>query len=374
MKKFELKTYEDIENFLTGCAFFGTGGGGEVDFGRISLRESLDKGYNLTLMDPKELKDEDMVCTVFFMGSIAPKSDEIFEEMKKNGYVNRQHTPTEMLVNAANNLEKYMGKKISALFVAELGGSNSACCMAAAYEKGIPVLDADCSGRAVPEMGHGLPTIKGKSFLPVSFVDSWGNVSITVEAFSHTAMERIGKMMSQASYNELAEAACPMSGKDIKESIVPYTLSECLEVGSAIRGARQNGENPCKVAAEAAKGHFIGKGKIVKKETQDKDGYYWGTYTVEGMDDLKGNNYKIWFKNENHVMWKNEKPIAASPDMIMLLRYKDGEPLSNTKLREGEEIGMIIVPAREQFLTDDAIAAFGPRYFGFDFDYKPFVV
>lgn len=372
MKRFELKTYEDIESFLTGCAFFGTGGGGEVDFGRVSLRESLDKGYNLTLMDPKELKDDDMVCTVFFMGSIAPKSDETLEEMKRNGYVNRQHTPTEMLVNAANNLEKHIGKKISALFVAELGGSNSACCMAAAYEKGIPVLNADCSGRAVPEMGHGLPTIKGKSFLPVSLVDSWGNVSITVKAFSHTAMERIGKMMSQASYSELAEAACPMSGKDIKESIVPYTLSECLEVGGAIREAREKGENTCLVAARAAKGYFIGKGKIASKETWDKDGYYWGRYTIEGMDEEKGNNYKVWFKNENHVIWKNEKPIAASPDMIILLRYIDGQPLSNTKLSEGVEIGIIIVPARKEFLTDEAIAAFGPRYFGFDFDYKLF--
>jgi DUF917 family protein len=373
MNEFELETYEDIEDFLTGCAFFGTGGGGEADSGRVALKEALDKGYRLTLMDPKEIEDDDIYCTVFFMGSIAPKSPETLRNMEKEGYKDRKYSHVEMLVNAVNELEKHLGKKIAGLYAAELGGSNSACCMAAAYQKGIPVLDGDCSGRAVPEMIHGLPAIHGKGFLPAIFVDSWGNTSITTNAFNYSAMERIGKMLSIASYGELAEATSSMYGKDLKESLVPYTLSQCLTVGRIMRKASERGDNPCECGAKVAKGYFIGKGKIVKKETEDKEGYYWGTYSVEGMDNLIGNNYRIWFKNENHIMWKNDKPIATSPDMIILLRYVDGKPLSNTKLSEGEEIGMLIVPAREQFLTDDAITVFGPRYFGFDFDYKQFV-
>lgn len=373
MNKFELKTYEDIEDFLTGCAFFGTGGGGDVNSGRSALVEALGKGHKLTLMDPKEIQDDDFFCTVFFVGSIAPRIPKVLDEMKKGGFKDRKYSPTEMLINAVENLEKYMRKKVKGLFVVELGGSNSACCMAAAYHKGISVIDGDCAGRAVPEMGHGLPAIHGKSFLPVAFVDAWGNTTITTFASNYSAMERIGKMISEASYGEVAEAACLMSGKDIKGSLVPYTLSQCFEVGHIIRAARKKGENPCEAGAKAAKGYFIGKGKIVKKETEDKEGYYWGTYNVEGMDNLKSKNYKIWFKNENHVIWENDKPMATSPDMIILLRWKDGEPLTNTNLCEGEEIGMIIVPAREQFLSDNAIAALGPRHFGFDFDYKPFI-
>lgn len=373
MNYFELKTHEDIEDFLTGCAFFGTGGGGEVGSGRNALVEAMEKGYRLTLMDPKEIQDDDTYCTVFFMGSIAPKSPETLKEMEMMGFKDRKYSPTEMLVKAVDNLEKQIGEKVAGLFVVELGGSNSACCMAAAYQKGIPVLDADCSGRAVPEMCHGLPSIHGKNFLPVCFVDAWGNTTITTFAFNHFAMERIGKMLSEASYGGLAEAACPMKGRDLKESLVYYTLSQCYKVGHVIREARKNGDNPCEAGAKAANGYLIGKGKIVKKESEDKGGYYWGTYTVEGMDKLVGENFKIWFKNENHVIWQNGIPIATSPDMIILLRWRDGEPVTNTHLCEGEEIGIIIVPARKQFLTDAAIAALGPRHFGFDFDYKPFI-
>lgn len=373
MNNFELKTHKDIEDFLTGCAFFGTGGGGEVDHGRTALREAKSKGHRLILMDPKEIQDDDIFCTVFFMGSIAPRSPETLIEMEKKGFVNRKYSFTEMLINAVDNLEKYLGQKMAGLFVAELGGSNSACCMAAAYEKGIPVIDGDCSGRAVPEMGHGLPAINNKSFLPVSFVDSWGNTTITTNAFNYSSMERIGKMMSEAAFGELAEAACHLNGSDLRESLVSNTLSQCLEIGSTIRVAREKGENPCEAAAKAANGYYIGKGRVMEKETEDRDGYYWGTYNIEGMDDLKGNEYKIWFKNENHILWQNDEPIATSPDLIILLRWRDGEPLSNTKLCQGEEIGIIIVPAREQFLTDKAITAFGPRHFGFDFDYRPFI-
>lgn len=370
--KFELKSLEDIDDFLMGCAFFGTGGGGEVSSGRNALMEVLNDKHSLSLMDPADITEDDIFCTAFFMGSIAPKSKKTMEEMKKYGYGKRKYTNTDMLVNAIDNLENYIGEKISGLYVVELGGSNSACCMAAAYKKGIPVLDADCSGRAVPEMCHGLPVINGKGFLPVAFIDSWGNSIITSYAFNHSAMERIGRMISRASYGEIAEASCPIKGDNIRESIVPYTLSQCLIVGRKIHRARIEGRNPCIAGAEAANGYLLGKGKVTKKEDEDRDGYYWGTYLLEGMNNLTGNQYKIWFKNENHILWENEIPIATSPDMIILLRWKDGEPITNTNLQEGDEVGIIIVPAREQFLSENALTAIGPGHFGFDFDYVPF--
>jgi DUF917 family protein len=221
-------------------------------------------------------------------------------------------------------------------------------------------------------MGHGLPSINGKDFLPVAFVDPWGNTSITINAINYSAMERIGKMMSIASYGELAEASCFMKGNDLKESLVPYTLSECLLVGRAIKKAREECQNSSEYAAKASNGYYFGKGKITKKEAKDVDGYYQGIYNIQGMDNLKNSKFKVWFKNENHVIWENDKVVAASPDLIILLKSKDGKPISNTKLSEGEEIDIVIVPARKEFLTDKAISAFGPRYFGFDFDYKTY--
>ena len=37
MKELRLKTKQDIEDFLTGCAFYGTGGGGDVALSLIHI-------------------------------------------------------------------------------------------------------------------------------------------------------------------------------------------------------------------------------------------------------------------------------------------------------------------------------------------------
>ena len=78
-----LKTKEDINHFLTGCAFLGTGGGGEVSVGRDTLYKCLEKGTEIRLTDPEMIEDEETYCCAFFMGSIAPKTDEILKEMDR---------------------------------------------------------------------------------------------------------------------------------------------------------------------------------------------------------------------------------------------------------------------------------------------------
>ena len=73
MKELRLKTKQDIEDFLAGCAFYGTGGGGDVAIGRASLNSCLDRGLDIALKDPYDMKDDETYCCAFFMGSIAPK-------------------------------------------------------------------------------------------------------------------------------------------------------------------------------------------------------------------------------------------------------------------------------------------------------------
>jgi DUF917 family protein len=373
MDQAELKTNQDIDDFLNGCAFFGTGGGGSIEVGRAALNAVYEKGLALTLTDCADIDDDAFYCITFFMGSIAPKTPQVLKEMEKNGFEKRTYKPLEMLVNAVRNLETYTGKKIAGLLVAELGGSNSACCMAAAYEMGLPVLDADPAGRAIPEMTNGLAATKGISCLPVSYFDAWGNSNITSYAFNYPAVERIGKKLSEASYGEMAEAAYLMTGRDLKKIIVPNTLSRSLEVGRKIRYARESGADPCLAGAKAAGGSLVCKGKISSLVAEDRDGYYWGTYLIKSADGTAERGWKIWFKNENHLLWKDEQLIATSPDLIILADAKTGNPILNTDLSLDMEVGVIVAPAPSAYRSAESLANFSPRVFGFDIDYTPFV-
>ncbi len=372
MSRFELKTQQDIDDFLSGCAFYGTGGGGDTKVGRVCLRKCLDQGVDITLMDPADIDNDAIFCSVFFMGSIAPKTPEILAEMEKNGYTEFKHELEDILIGAVRKLEAYIGKKIDGLIVAEPGGSNTACCMAAAYKMGLPVLNGDPNGRAIPEMIQGSHAIKGYSGLPAVYFDAWGNSSITTDAFAYNAMERIGKYMSQASYGAMAEAAYVMTGKEAREILIPYSLSRALEVGRAINRALSEGKDPLPAAAQASGGKVIGKGILHSLSTKDQEGYYWGTYCIRGVDTYEGNEYKIWFKNENHILWVNGLPHTTSPDLITIVNYETGTPILNSYLREGEPVGIIINPSHELYMCEKAIEVFGPRSFGFEFDYVPY--
>lgn len=366
MKELKLKTPQDIEDFLTGCAFYGTGGGGDVTIGRKSLNDCLEKGLEIKLKDPDTMKDDEIYCCAFFMGSIAPKTPETLAEMERIGYTQRVYDTDDILIGAVKNMEEFLGKKIDGIYVAEPGGTNGACCIAAAMKMGLPILDGDPAGRAIPEATQGLPEIYGMKCLPVAYFDSWGNKTITTHTLNDYATERIGKFISQASFGELGEAGYVLPGSDVKKILVFHSLSKAFEVGKAINQAPRN--KVLEAAAEASGGIAVASGRLHSIETSDHDGYYWGTYQIDQGE----NNYKVWFKNENHVLWKNDKPFATSPDLITIIDLETGKPVLNSHLEEGLIVGVVVSPIHDKYLTEEAFRVFSPRYFGFDFDYIPF--
>ena len=366
MKELRLKTPKDIEDLLTGCAFYGTGGGGDVAIGRQSLNSCLEAGIDIVLKDPDEMKDDETYCCVFFMGSIAPKTPETLAEMDRMGYTKRVYDPDSILMGAFRNMEEFLGKKIDGIFVAEPGGTNGACCIAAAMKMGVPILDGDPAGRAIPEATMGLPEIYGMPCLPVTCFDAWGNSSVIMHTYNDLATERLGKFISQASYGELAEASYVLSGRDMKKILVYHSLSKCYEVGKAINDAPKGGV--LTAAAIASMGIAVAEGRLHSLDAYDKDGYYWGTYKIDAGDD----EYKIWFKNENHLLWKNDEPFASSPDLITLIDLDEGQPVLNSHIKDGLRVGIVVSPIHDKYLTEEALKVFSPRYFGFDFDYIPF--
>lgn len=364
-KHFCLNNEQDIEDLLKGCAFYGTGGGGEISAGRTSLTDCLYKGLEMALLDPDDIKEEGLYCCPFFMGSIAPKTAETLAEMEALGYLDRKYFLEELLIGAVKTLEEVTDKKVDGIYIAEPGGSNAGCCMAAAYKMGIPVIDGDPAGRAIPEMTQGLPAIRGMNFLPAAYFDSWGNKTVTLTTMDTKAAERIGKFLSEASYGEMAEAAYLMTGKELKTILVPRTLSKAYRVGRAMSEA----DDVLLAAAEAAGGGAVGRGVLQNLQTKDQGGYYWGTYEILGDD---GRLYKTWFKNENHILWIDGRPAVTSPDLISIIDLDSKAPLLNSHLENGRNVGIVVSPAYDFYHEEKSIESFGPRYFGFDFDYIPF--
>ncbi|MCL6641334.1 MAG: DUF917 family protein, partial [Candidatus Rokubacteria bacterium] len=113
----------------------------------------------------------------------------------------------------------------------ELGGGNACVSLAVGAEFGRAVVDGDYSGRAVPSGYQTGPAIVGKSTLPMSVADAFGNVCFIERTTNLRMAERIGKYLSLASFIGCGMTTTMLSGAEMKEALYHNTLTECYELG-----------------------------------------------------------------------------------------------------------------------------------------------
>jgi hypothetical protein len=98
----------------------------------------------------------------------------------------------------------------------------------------------------------------------------------------------------------------------------------------------------------------------------------FGITHIQGTGQYKGQKLDVWFKNENHVSWLNGKPWVCSPDLVTLAQRESGQGITNTQIKQGDEVVAVGIRGLEVFRTEFGLDhAAGPRYFGFDIDYVP---
>lgn len=370
----ELRTAEDVHDLVDGLTLLGTGGGGRPEQGLECLLPHVQGGRTVRWVAPGAIPDDAWVCSAFGMGSIAPTAPLSVEERRALGYP-AQWTVAKPMVRAVQELETYTGKKVAAILPFELGAGNTASPMDAAIRLGAAIVDGDCAGRAIPELCQTSAAIAGIPFAPGAIADAWGNVLLVKETASELLTERIGKLVSIATKvpdmtAQCAHAGFLMQGKDLRRIAVPGGITRALAVGRAIRAARARGADPATAAAAALGGWVLFRGRVARKEWESRDGYMYGTTTVEGEGADAGHTLRVWFKNENHVTWRDGTPWALSPDLIMTIGA-DGTPYTNTLLPEGARIGVVGAVADARLRTPAALALLGPRHYGYDLPYTP---
>ena len=177
-------------------------------------------------------------------------------------------------------------------------------------------------------------------------------------------MEHIGKLISVAGYGLAGQAGMALDGKNTRDTVIAGTLSQSYEAGKTMREAKEAGKDVVTELLEKFGGYELGRGTITVKDDYDAVGYYWGTVTV----DCGENELKYWFKNENHVVWKNGEPYVTSPDIIAAVDLETGEPVPNPLSYVGQKIALIAMRCKPQQQNATLLM---PRYFGFDIDHIP---
>jgi len=366
----KLENLQDCKDFIHGCLFMGSGGGGSEEWGMSMFKDALDAGLPLEWVDINDVPDDIWTVTTYGMGSIAPVTEKTYQEIQQMGLVDKFGDYS--MEEAVKELGTYLGKDIGCLVAAELGAGNTPAPLVTGARLGIPVVDGDYAGRAIPDEMQGTPFLFGKNSWPFASVDKWGNVAIVKYTANPHMLERIGKMLAVAAFGNTTMAATPLPGHEMKEILVPGTLTKSLEIGRAIRQAREQGRDPVDAALAVTDGWRLFEGVVVGKEWEDRDGYMFGTTHIAGVGEYKGQMLDVWFKNENHISWLNGVPWVCSPDILTIVYNKTGIGTTNTLLKEGDEVVAVGMKGLEAFRSEFGLnKASGPRYFGFDIAYVP---
>jgi len=361
-----LLSKEEILDLLTGCTVMGTGGGGDLVRGIALMEDDFANDRPLMLMSVDEVPDDALIGTPYGCG--APKTDETAENDR---FQSLPHLEDSAAAFAFRRMEEYMGTKFTAVSTTELGGENTAEALHIACMLGLPVMDADPAGRAVPELQHSTYFIKGLSICPAAVATNFGESMILESACDDFRAEEIIRSIAVVSDNEVGVVDHPMSGKVYRDSVIPGAITMAEEIGRIVREKRaEGGRRVADTIAETYGGRYLFQGTLKEAPWEMTGGFNIGTIALEGMADFAGQRYDIAFKNETMVASRNGEPEVMVPDLICLID-ENGEPFTIPNFRDGMEINVFALPAHEYWRSDKGLSIFGPRAMGYEVDYQP---
>jgi uncharacterized protein len=347
----------DLDDIAVGGAILGTGGGGDPYIGKLMAQRAIREHGPVRMIDVDEVDDDALVVPCAMMG--APTV--MVEKIPEGG---------EILV-AFRKLEKFLGKKIGAILCAEAGGLNSTIPFVIGAMTGVPVIDGDGMGRAYPELQMVTFTMHGVSATPMVIVDDKGN-AVLLECIDNRWTERLARSATVEMGGSVLIALYPMSGAVAKKSSVRGTLTLARRLGEILRESRLAHADAIAAIQSKLNAQTIFEGRVVDIARRTETGFARGDAKFEGVNAYRGHSYRIAFQNEFLIAERDGKPLVTTPDLITLLDADTGAPITTETLRFGLRVTAIAIPCAPQWRTPAGLKLIGPRYFGYDVEYRPF--
>ncbi len=350
---------DDLERLAIGAGILGTGGGGNPYLGKLQARSLLEQGKTIEVISASDVPDDALVTTVGSIG--APV---VSNERPKQG--------EEFLVSL-RALERHLGRLITHVTCAEIGGSNSMSPMIVAAQANLPVVDGDGMGRAFPELQMDTFMIYGIEPTPVVISDPRGHVAIFDNLCDPLTLERYARTVTVQMGGSAGAAGPAMSGQDMKRVLIRDTITLAIEIGEAVLSARAAHTNAVDAVLSVAGGQRLFRGKIIDVDRRLVGGFARGELSVEGIGPNDGETLKIDFQNENLIARTGSgQVLAVVPDLICIVDAESAEPITTELLRYGLRIEVIGIPAPEALKSAAALRFVGPAAFGYrDVEYMP---
>lgn len=342
-----------------GAALLGTGGGGANYLMTQAALHAVRRAGPVRLLAPPELSDDALLVGVAMVGSPV---------------LSEEYLPGQAaLTTALGRLEQRLARRADALVVCEVGGLNALYALVVAANAGLPLVDGDGMGRALPELQMISYSIYGVHGSPCVLVSSRGDVTL-IEARDDSGLENLARGVTYRAGGVTHMAGYAMSGRQFKETGVLYTVSLAVRLGAAMR--RAGSDLPGMLAALQAvlcdstygPALVLGEGQVTAVERPMGDGLAYGSALIRCRH---GRLLQLHLQNEFLLAELDGRTVATVPDLISVIDAETLEPVQADQIDYGQQVVVLGIEIPALMRTPAALRQFGPRCFGYDSDYRP---
>ena len=227
-------------------------------------------------------------------------------------------------------------------------------------------------------MGRAFPELQMSTFLfhgdvevaPLAMVEA-GKASVVIPTTIDALWsERLARNLATSMGATAGLAGVVLTGKQVRDYCVPYTMSLACNLGERVLQARAHGEDVSEVIASSLGGEVQLRGKIIDVFRRTTRGFARGNLTIEGFGDT-ASLLEIDFQNEFLIAKQDGEVVATVPDMICIVTEETGEPISTERLHYGTRVSVLVVPGAAGLKTPEALCVVGPQAFGYETEFKP---
>ena len=217
-------TADELEPLAIGAWILGTGGGGSPYLGYLNIKRLYEAGTVVSLLDPADLDDDDLVAVVSNQGAPLVGQERLSDP--------------DFAAKPVRMMEEYLGRQFRAVMSVEIGGGNAIQPFLVSAVMGMPVIDADAMGRAFPEAQMTSFAIADLQMFPLTQADIRDNEVIVTRAASWKWMERISRKVCTEVGSIAATCKAPRSGKEVKDCAILRTVTKAVAIGRVVQAAR----------------------------------------------------------------------------------------------------------------------------------------
>jgi len=352
---------EKLYHIIEGAALLGSGGGGNKAAAYALLNyivETAPSGkVQLLSADDHPFDSSAMGCVIADIGANSAKEEKQFEA----------------IATAFNELslqmQRTVGPSLAFVLPIETGPENSMVPFVVAAHYGIPVLDIDGAGRAVPVLPLAtfseLPSCPAviandKGDFILLQIDKVGDLDSMLRPITGSALfgnsgslalwpSRIDSLLKHAVKNSLSYAmACG-------------ELIDCLQKGLQIAPV-------CLSFVNERKACLLGQGRVQSIQSKEDGAFDYSQVVIH--DVLTDTKISVLVQNESLILYNSNQPgpMLTAPASIGYLKA-DGSAITNAEIKQGDEVFVLAIDAYEVLKQPERLRLFKEQleefaYFG----------